>query len=216
MFTTTLVAPDTVSFGLFRDTTRSLLRSMRRPYSTVLATAVTLNTLTSGKVNGAISNSSLAGLSEFPSFATLFDEFFITRFVVRFAPVSRYQYPVNALPTLGVTSAGLTLTALHHGVPGYSTSATAMENATTSVLNTSDPWSYTWSNVERPSVSTVVAPETSAATPTQGWCLTSATPAALYTGNVQLLTDDVIGPGGTMITIGRLYVLYHVMFRLRA
>jgi hypothetical protein len=213
---TSLGAPDTVSFSLFRETTRSIMRGMKTPFSTTMGTALAFNTLSTGLINANVANTSIAGLSEFPSFAAIFDEFFVTHIKVKYEPRSMFQYQPSTTPGTNTTSTGLVCTALHHGVSAYSSAATAMENATSRVFHTATPWIYTWINVESPRSTVVVAPETSSATSTQSWCLTASTAAGLYTGLVQFLNSSAIGTGSAMVTVGDVFVTYSLMFRLRA
>lgn len=194
--------------------TRSLL-STGGPMRVYLGNSASMVTTGSGSVNLNTSNSSLSSLGEWGSWAALFDEFFVLAIEIEFVPTSMFQYGIGYAAGTNLTSVPITVTSLHHGVSAYSSMATAMENATTKVRNTATPWRYTWKNVESPRSGIVISPELSGAVATQGWCLTAATPAALYTGFVQYLGSDILGPASST-QFGRVLIRYEVLFRLRA
>jgi len=198
---------------------RSLARHIlgMNPYRSHLGTVLVANTSSVGVINFAITNSGLSGLSEFSAFATLFDEFFVHSMTIRFVPRSRYQYvPAETSPATSVVNTLLTVTPLFHGTPGYASSATAMENERTMVTSTADPFSFVWKNNESPSAGTVVADTSSSVLPSQGWCLTAASPASLYTGTIQGLGATPIGPGTGVVSFADVAVIYDVSFRVRA
>jgi hypothetical protein len=180
-----------------------------------LGSSAGMNTSGAGLVNLNTSNATIHSLGEWSAWSTLFDEFFVLAIEIQFVPTSMFQYGIGAAPGTTLTSVPITVTSLHHGVSSYSTTATAMENATTRVHSTATPWTYVWKNVENPRSGVVVSPELSGSVATQNWCLTAATPAALYTGLVQYLGDDVLGPASAT-QFGRVLIRYDLLFRLRA
>jgi len=194
--------------------TKSLLHGA---YRTVLGTVVVANTSLVGVINFSIMNSNLSGLTDFPLFASLFDEFFVHSAHVTFVPRSRYQYvPATTSPGTSVVNTLLTMTQLFHGVGGYASAATAMENATTKIFSTADPFSFWWRNNESPAGGVVVNSSSSGVLPSQGWCLTASGPASLYQGNIQGLGATPIGPGTGVVSFADIAVQYDVTFRNRA
>jgi hypothetical protein len=198
---------------------RSMIRSMFGPegrYRTRLGTVVAFNSSSVGVLNSVISNSNIASLTEWSSFASLFDEFFVHQTWVRFEPRNRYQFPVTAGPSVSTCNCLLTVTPLFHGTSGYASAATAMNNRLTAVQSTADPFTFVWVNNERSSQGVVVSPTTSLPLPTQSWCLTTSAAASLYTGQIQLLGATAVGPATGVVTVGDIAVLYDISFRVRA
>jgi hypothetical protein len=169
----------------------------------------------SGIVNSSLAVNVVALISEFTSFATIFDEFFVGSMRCDYMPISRYQYPAGTLLATQAANQPMTVSALYHGAGAYINTAGAMNNPTTQWGSTGDPLSITWRNNENPNSEVVVASSTSSSTPTQGWCLTSATPAQAYTGFVQYLTTGTT-PLALSTPIGSVGVRWTVMFRARA
>jgi hypothetical protein len=168
-----------------------------------------------GAVNLVTSMNTIEALSEWSAFSTLFDEFFLTSCEIHYVPTSRYQFNIGTAPGTNLTNIPLTVTSLHHGVGAYSTQATAMENSSTMVCSSGDPWKYTWENVESSKSTVLPSPSTSSPLATQGWCLTAAAAAALYTGQVLYLGGQTLGPASAS-TFGQVLFRYRVLFRVRA
>ena len=71
----------------------------RKVYSMSSGWAASFATLSDGKINHDVQNLSLpVAVSDFPSLAFLFDEFFITSMTVRYEPFSRY---INLVASTG-------------------------------------------------------------------------------------------------------------------
>jgi hypothetical protein len=175
------------------------------------------STVTSGAVNQLVVCYAVGTLTEFSSgFAILFDEFFIHSMRIRYQPRARYapQY-LGTAALAGPSSVGVVVASLFHGAATYGTPGAAVDNATHTIGHTGDPWEHVWKNNESPKSTVVVNGSSGSTTPSQGWCLTAATPTASYTGQVQ-----IIGMANTAYVVasllGDLVVDYDVSFRNRA
>jgi hypothetical protein len=197
---------------------RTVLRSiyMTNPYRTRLGVTLAFNSSSVGVLNSAISCSGAASLTEFPSFATIFDEFFVHGMITTFIPRNRYQFPVTAGPSVSTCNCLLTVTPLYHGTGGYVSSSAAMNNSLTAVHSTADPFGFTWRNNEDPDVGIMVSPSITLPTACQSWCSTNSTAAVLYEGQIQYLGAAAIGPGTGVVTVGDFAVSYDISFRVRA
>jgi len=173
-------------------------------------------TVTTGVINQSVTVANVASLPEFADLAGLFDEFFVKRLKLSYQPVSRYapQF-ISSATAVGPASVPLGLASLFHGAPAYATIAAQTENKTFEYAHSGDPWTYSWRNNEKSKSTVLVASSTSSALPSQGWCLTSATPAALYTGFAQVLGAAATG-FATATVVGVLVIEYDCLFRARA
>lgn len=187
---------------------------LSKNYAFILSQGLQLVASGTGFINSVVTCSSVSSSFDFSSFATIFDEFFITKMVVKYEPNNRYNWPVGVGPTTQTTSWPLMVVNLQHAMPGYSSFTSISNNATAKLLNTADPWHFTWHNVERFKDTTVVNPTTSGIA-VQGWCQTSSTAAGAYTGSIQMLspTTGTGMPGGSIV--GQIIVQAHCLFRCR-
>jgi len=187
-----------------------------KEYRMTLRTSATFLTSATGVLNSVIPVANLAAITEFASFAVLFDEFFVKSMTVDYTPVNEYQFPVGTSPSTNQTSTDMARVSLWHGATGYSTYNSLVENATMSHSSSMKRWAHTWRNNESPQGGIVVTSSTSSAVPSQGWCLTAATPAAAYTGSIQTLGVTALGTGSASVFLGTAVVSWDVLFRARA
>jgi hypothetical protein len=206
-------SPDYKSYTMTRELLRNTFRAFP-PYLTALSTTLTLNTSGVGVLNTTVSNTSVAGLTEFTSFAAIFDEFFIKSFELVFIPHNYRLAPVGTTSGTNLCNCPIAVVSLQHATPTYSTMSSALEHETARAVSSGERWNHRWVNSEKPSV--VISPQTSTATASQNWCLTSGSTAAAYTGQVQMIATDALGTGGTVVAIGRVMVRWVVKFRIRA
>jgi len=184
----------------------------KRSFPMTLGFTTMLPTTSTGLVNSIISVSGVTFSSEFTSCAALFDEFFVESMTLRYQPLN--QFLTEPSMSFSNPATGMLLVAdLHHGQTSYSTT-TSMSNAITlRVLHSARPWKHTWINVEKPTT-VAASSSTSAPLPVQGWCLTSASAAALYTGFTQIRNNTLFSDV-TSTSVGDILVTYAVLFRCR-
>lgn len=193
-------------------TLSAMRSSMRKEMKMVLGSSYQLQTNSTGFISTQVSVNQVAVLPEFASFASLFDEFFVSKMVLVYQPYSQYQKTQTG--TIYIDFA-LALSQLHHGASLASSHANSVPNASFAAANTSTPFKYTWNNVEKRKTGQLQSADPSAAVPSQGWCLTSAAPSALYTGSVQIISpSSVTGP--VTFVLGTVAVRWEVIFRSRA
>jgi hypothetical protein len=181
-----------------------------------LGTYITLPLSGTGFVNATIAVNTVASVTEFASWAVLFREFFVKSMTLHYMPQSRYQGPIGFVNTTLTQAAGQPFLVLpvHHGISPPSTVAAAAENMDVRHVSSFDPFKFTWKNLEKSSVDTVISPVASTGTATQGWCLSDATSSAAYTGAVLFLSQGVTGSVSSAI-VGQFLVRYKVLFRYR-
>jgi hypothetical protein len=207
------VVPIPAMVGTMRTTVRSALAA-RKMWKFQLGSSATLVPGSGGLINSTLACSSAVTLSEFVLLAGLFDEFFIERLHARFEPINRYQS--EALSSYSTPSTGsLVLVQSHHNGPTYGNAASMLANPTHKIVNCADPFWYVWSNVEKKSSTVLTSPSTSSAFPTQSWCLTASSAASMYTGFIQVRNNTSFS-GSSSIAIGDWYLLYDIVFRVRA
>lgn len=182
--------------------------------STQLGTSLDFVTLGTGQINASVAVATIASVTEFPLWASLFDEYFVTRMRVVYVPFNRYQFNSVTPPATTETSVPFTSYPLFHGVSAYGTMAASVENGGVAFHTSADPFTVHWVNNESPSSGVMVNPSTSVAGPTQGWCLTSATPAAAYQGSINFLSSALLGTAAAK-AFGNLFVKWEVIFRVR-
>lgn len=195
---------------------RAALMKGSREYSTVIGLVGSMTTTAAGTINSQVQCATLATLAEFVSFAGLFDEFFITNFVCTYEPFNYFMTSPASNVTGPNYASGLLLgVPLYHGATSY-TSASAMAcNVDVKCLSSATRWTMRWKNNESPKSTVSSSSTTSAPVPSQGWCLTSATSAALYSGALQFRNSQNFTNVASS-TIGDLMIRYHVIFRARA
>jgi len=200
-------------------TARALMRGrlLGKIVPTTFGWSSTFNTTAAGTFNTTANVNSLPTiLGEFINWAALFDEFFVHKMALHYIPFDRYQVLDGVTIGTQHTSTPLVAVPLFHGVATYGSMVGSLENELSQPFSSADPFRITWLNAEDPRTKMLVNPSTSVAGPTQGWCLTQATPASAYTGQVQFISSNAIGPGTGVIAAGQLYYRWSVSFRVRA
>lgn len=149
---------------------------------------------------------------DFTAIASLFDEFFVHSVTYRYCPHNKYNVTPGA--TWGTNqSTPLYVAPLHHGAPSYSSADALVDNAHSKQVNSCEEWYFRWTNVEKATSTVLTSSSTSAPLPTQSWCLTSASAAALYTGFTQVRANATFGYASA--TIGELVGCWDMTFRAR-
>jgi hypothetical protein len=191
----------------------STLRSSQRRYFPIRIGYTSFLTPASGIINSSAGVSSFPPLAEFVLLAGLFDEFYCKSFTVHFVPYNQFQ--LQSTSTFTNPSTGMLLGApLYHGATTY-TSASAMANSGgVKLLSTARPWSMTWHNNEDIKSKVTVNSSTTSPIPSQGWCLTSASSAVLYQGQLQFRNQGVIAAAASA-TVGELLITGDFVFRVR-
>jgi len=192
---------------------RGLFTAGKR-YDFVLANAASLSSNGSGIVNAIIAVNVVALVTEFTSFAAIFDEFFVSRMQLHYMPCSRYQYPPGTALATQYANVPMGVASLHHGTGAYINLTGIAVAPTFKLTSTGDPFVFDWVNVENINSGVVVPSSTSSTQPCQGWCLTAASPSQSYTGQVQYLSG-----GGALVNstvLGETISRYFVSFRCRA
>lgn len=195
---------------------RGVLRSQfsGKEYAFMMASSPTVSSSGAGLINSIIAVNSIASISEFASFAAIFDEFFVHSMVCRWIPLSRYQYQVGSAPTTNTISTLVTSTSLFHGASAYINVGGALTNPTTRFNGSTDPWTHKWMNNEDPKSGVTVSSTSGSGTVSQGWCLTAPTNAGSYAGQVQYLSGS--GTFEFSTVIAQVATRYNVYFRCRA
>jgi len=203
------VFTDTKESIILRDTFRNLFGD--KHYKFRLSIALNMSSSGAGIVNSTISNSVLTSQADFVSLSAVFNEFFVDKFMVRWIPVSRYQYPLSGTSTLSIANLPLGKADLQHGQAAY-TSLTAMsDNFAVGYYSTGDPFTEHWVNTEKSNTETVVSSLTA---PTQSWCTVNN--VANYQGTLQFLTQSAPPALPFSQVLGTFMVHFDVLFRCRA
>lgn len=198
------------------DSFKTILSSMRssssKPVEVVFGTSVSLPASGSGFVNAVLAVNLVAGLSEFSSYAALYGEFFVQRVDVMYQPQSMYgMWPAAAQAATGQP---LGIVALHHGITAATTIALQSANASLKYAHTSQPWKFSWLNIESSKDKTVISPVSGVATATQGWALSDSTSAGGYTGQIHFLSPVTLGTAAAQ-PLGNFLMKFKVLFRNR-
>jgi len=180
-------------------------------YSFSLSTSVNMSSSGGGIVNSTVSNSLLASNAAFASLAGVFNEFFVERMRLVWQPVGRYNGPIGSAPATNATSLPIGLCSLQHGASAYSSLALMSENFKFAYANTSDPFEYTWINVEDFRIPT--APVLVVSTPGQSWMLVRD--VAQYQGTVQIISGSAPPALPVSQVLGAFVVEHLVRFRIR-
>jgi hypothetical protein len=178
-------------------------------YSFELSTVLNMSSSGTGTVNSVIAVSTLSGNSEFAALAGVFNEFFVTRMNCVWQPNSRYNGPIGSAVATTATSLPIGLASLNHGAAAYTSLGAMSENYRFAYSNTSDPFSYSWHNIESPS--STVLPATAAAS--QSW--SGVGNVASYQGVVQILSQSAPPALPVTAVLGTFAVSYRVLFRIR-
>jgi hypothetical protein len=177
-----------------------------------------ITTSAAGVINAAVNVSTIGTTSEFASFAAIFDEFFVHSMRVEYVPFNQFIGPSNldAAPFISWSSGLIVGAPLYHGAASYAAASDMVNNVDHKALNTGVPWTQEWVNNEKPDCGVSASATTSAPTPSQSWCLTSATSAALYTGFLQYRTALPFSAFTSAKTLGQTVVTFDVSFRAKA
>jgi hypothetical protein len=201
------VLTDTKESILLRDSLRGLFTD--KSYTFRLSTALNMSSSGAGIINSTISNSVLVSNADFVALATVFNEFFVERFEVKWQPVSRYNYPLTGVPATSVSSLPIGKGDLQHGQAAYSNLSDMASNFAVRYHNTADPFHDVWINTEKPTEQVVA----SLTAPTQSWCTVNN--ASNYQGTLQYISQSA--PPGLVVSsvIGTFMAHWDVHFRVR-
>jgi len=206
--------------------------------SCVLATGfgISVNTA-AGKylqfLNGSTSFkiSNVGSSSEFSSFGSIFDEFFIHSVDFKYKPVNRYSANSTGNAVLAtaagapgfVNTCGASVTCLQHNQPAYSDASSdwiaSSVAAGARYVDMGTPWIVTWKNNEKFSWDGPQGDQTTV-TNTQAWC--NLANSAEYGGLIQLATPLASGAAAGIGDLteggvfGHVLAHYHVSFRARS
>jgi len=200
---------DTKESLVLRDTFRTLFGD--KHYKFRLSTVLNMSSSGAGVVNSTISNAVLVSQVDFVSLSTVFNEYFVQGFTVKWVPVSRYQYPLGGTSTLSVANLPMGKADLQHGQAAYSSLSTMSDNFAVGYHSTGDPFTERWNNTEDANKETVVASLTA---PTQSWCPVNN--ASNYQGTLQFLTQSAPPALPFSQVLGTFMCHWDVIFRVRA
>jgi hypothetical protein len=169
----------------------------------------------SGLVNSVVAANVATTVAEFSPLSDLFNEFFIKDFELKWVPAFMNTGLIGTSLT-GATTLNLPigLAAYHHGAVLPSSLAALSTNPTCLYVSSGEPFTYRWRNVEDPNSRVLVASTPTTATPTQGWCLTAATPAEAYTGQVLIISNSSPTMAPSTV-LGTFLFTANVLFRTR-
>lgn len=203
------VFTDTKESIILRDSFRTLFGD--KHYKFRLSTALNMSSSGTGIVNSVISNSVLASQADFVSLSSVFNEFFVVQFMVRWMPVSRYQYPLGGTSTLSIANLPIGKADLQHGQNAYTSLSAMADNFAVGYHSTGDPFTERWINVEDPNKETTI---TSLTAPTQSWCTQNN--VSNYQGTLQFLSQAAPPALPISQVLGTFMVHWDVLFRCRA
>jgi len=192
-----------------------LLANMRslfgdKHYRFRLSTVLNMSSSGAGIVNSTISNGVLTSQADFVSLSTVFSEYFVVKFEVKWQPVSRYNYPLGGTSTLSISSLPIGTADLQHDQPVYSSLAAMSDNFRIGYHNTGDPFAYSWINTESPTESVL----TTTTGKTQSWNLCSN--SANYLGAIQVTSQSSPPALPFSQVLGTFMVHFDVIMRVRS
>jgi hypothetical protein len=211
----------------------SLLKQMYkadRPYRARLAYVAIQATSTAGLLPSNLASyqvSTINNATDWSTFTSLFDEFYVHSMRYTFIPFNKGGYGVEQTtqPSQGtfattaaisyVMACGLVVVAGFGATAAYSTSAGMCDNPNRKLVNSGDKWSYIWrNNVKFDPRGVSLGPLTNLGW--QGWCLVAD--YANYGGFLQFrtLNEQVIGSGTHAVNLGTFELEWDVSFRVRA
>jgi hypothetical protein len=204
--------------GGYGPTAMTALRStMKKEHRMVFGASYQVSSGSTGVTSAIIENAMLSALTEFQNVSTLFTEFFVNKFEVVYQPQSRYS------KRFGSTGSGadpndvpLVIADLQHGQAVYASHTAACSAANLLITNTSDNWKFTWKNTESRKAGVVVSPGAATTALTQGWCLTSLSSSAQYTGALQILSPPALPNPTINFLYGTLVARWDVALRCRS
>jgi len=199
---------DTKESIAMRDTFRSLFGD--KYYKFRLSTALNMSSSGAGIVNSTISNSVLTSQADFVSLSSVFNEFFVIKFMVKWMPNSLYQYPLGGTSTLSIANLPIGKADLQHGQAAYSSLSAMSDNFAVGYHSTGDPFTEEWINTE--SINSEVVPTLTA--PTQAWCTVNN--VANYQGTLQFLSQSAPPALPFSQVLGTFMCHWDLVFRVRA
>lgn len=200
---------DTKQSEIYRDTFRNLFGD--KHYKFRLSVALNMSSSGAGIVNSTISNSVLTSQADFVSLSTVFNEFFVVMFEVKWMPLSRYQYPLTGTSAATVANLPIGKADLQHGQSAYASLSAMADNFAVGYHSTGDPFTERWVNTEKVSTETVVSTLTA---PTQSWCTVNN--VANYQGTLQFLSQSAPPGLPASQVLGTFMCHWDVLFRCRA
>jgi hypothetical protein len=199
---------DTKESTLLKETMSRLFAD--KIYEFRISSAVDMSSSGAGLVNSVITNITLSSQTDFSALSSVFSEYFVKRFALRWEPVSQYNYPLTGVVATSVANLPLGVASLQHTQPAYTSLAEMANNLDFALHNTGRPFSHVWKNSERIDERIVTTPLTTVAT--QAWCMVGN--AANYQGQVQFLTQTTAPLPHTEV-LGTFVVDWDVAFRVR-
>jgi len=133
-----------------------------KQYRFRITTALNMASSGTGIVNSVIANNAMQSTGDFSALSGVFSEFFIKTMSVKWQPVSRYNYPLSGALGTNVSSLPIGVADLQHAQAAYTSMTAATENWRYEHMNTSDPFTFVWTNVERPTSTVAVDVSTGA------------------------------------------------------
>jgi hypothetical protein len=193
---------------------RSLLGASKR-YSFKLATALTMSSTGSGLINSSVSAATATTVAEFSPLSSLFNEFFIVDFTLKWMPAFMNTGILGAaVASANTLNLPIGVASYHHNAVLPTSLSGLTTNPTFRYFNSGVPFSFTWRNVESPDSDVVVVSNPTSTTPSQGWCLTASDPAESYTGQALILSNS--SPSMSVGTVlGSFVYTATVLFRTR-
>jgi len=192
-----------------RETVRSLFG--QKVYGFRISGVFSMSASGGGIVNSVITAASLGGLADFGTLSTVFNEYFILKYVVSWQPNSWANGPVGFLPASTVSSLPIVVAQLQHNQSAFSTASQASNSPGSKISNTGIPFRHTWMNSEDPDRGIMTEIQTSGA-PTQSWNQYSN--SASYTGQLQFISATTptlpVSAG-----LGQFKVDYYMLTRCR-
>jgi hypothetical protein len=203
------ILTETKESNIYRDTFRNLFGD--KHYKFRLSTALNMSSSGAGIVNSTISNSVLTSQADFVSLSTVFNEFFVVQFEVKWMPNSRYQYPLGGTSTLSIANLPIGKADLQHGQAAYSSLSAMSDNFAVGYHSTGDPFTEKWVNTEKHNIETTVVSLTA---PTQSWCTVNN--VSNYQGTLQFLSQSAPPALPFSQVLGTFMCHWDVLFRCRA
>jgi hypothetical protein len=214
------------NFKLALTLLKGIMFKADKPYRCALAFGASLSTNSSGVLNTTIANSSISTVAEWTAIDTLFDQFFIHSFKVRFNPRNIQGGGIGSSATVStigpyasssavVSNATLVMAALFGASGTYGSAGVMLNNPNMKLGHSAKSWTYTWRNNVRFDPHGISF-NTAASDGWQGWTDIGAT--STYAGFIQIrvLNDLAIGTTSAVVALGDVAVLYDVSFRARA
>lgn len=190
----------------------------RKVFHIKIGAVLSMSTSGAGIVNSVITNgTALYGTSEFSALASIFDEFFVVGFDINYVPLSRY----NLMPTQTTnqnSSTPLGVCQIQNGEASYTSISGMANNQTVKYHTSSDPWKFSWRNVQRWKNGTMSVQAQVPTTFTQDWanCASVISGTQTYNGFVQILSTSNTQTLPISTQIGDFLVSWDIRWRCRS